>query len=155
MVDKYKHDVAWKELVNGSNGGTSSASSPAPSPDASLSDFTEPTPEPELQSPPPAAMAEPNETWDDPEFDEEDRIRAMDGFPDRATGADPHPPEEISVSETIGGDLMRIRILQDLSDPIIAEDGSEITLVEGDVESCPSLIAETLIAAGLAVAAPL
>jgi hypothetical protein len=100
-------------------------------------------------------VANPNETWDDPEFDEEDRIRAMDGFPDRATGADPHPPEEISVSETIGGDLMRIRILQDLSDPIIAEDGSEITLVEGDVESCPSLIAETLIAAGLAVAAPL
>ncbi|MCH2639362.1 MAG: hypothetical protein MKZ68_05665, partial [Candidatus Thalassarchaeum sp.] len=104
---------------------------------------------------PPVPVAEPNETWDDPEFDEEDRIRAMDEFPDRATGADPHPPEEISVSETIGGDLMRIRILQDLTDPIIAEDGSEITLVEGDVESCPSLIAETLIAAGLAVAAPL
>jgi hypothetical protein len=79
----------------------------------------------------------------------------MDEFPDRATGADPHPPEEIRVAETIGGDLMRIRILQDLSDPIIAEDGSEITLVEGDVESCPSLIAETLIAAGLAVAAPI
>ena len=156
LVDKYKHDVAWKELVNGSNGRATPTKPPEPSPDASLSEFTESAPEPEVQTPPPqVTVANPNETWDDPEFDEEDRIRAMDGFPDRATGADPHPPEEISVSETIGGDLMRIRILQDLSDPIIAEDGSEITLVEGDVESCPSLIAETLIAAGLAVAAPL
>ena len=156
LVDKYKHDVAWKELVNGSNGRAPPTTHPEPSPDASLSEFTESATEPEVQTPPPqVTVANPNETWDDPEFDEEDRIRAMDGFPDRATGADPHPPEEISVSETIGGDLMRIRILQDLSDPIIAEDGSEITLVEGDVESCPSLIAETLIAAGLAVAAPL
>ena len=97
LVDKYKHDVAWKELVNGSNGGTNYASPPAPSPDASLSEFTETTPESELQSPPPAYIAERNEAWDDPEFDEEDRIRAMDEFPDRATGADPHPPEEIKI----------------------------------------------------------
>ena len=74
-----------------------------PSPDASLTEYTETTPEPELQSSPPVPVAGPNETWDDPEFDEEDRIRAIDEFPDRATGADPHPPEEISVSETIGG----------------------------------------------------
>ena len=154
-VDKYKHDVAWKELVNGSNGGNTSALPPMPSPDASLSEFTETPSEPEIESPSSAPVTDLNETWDDPEFDEEDRIRAMDEFPDRATGADPHPPEEISVAETIGGDLMRIRILKDLSDPIIAEDGSEITLVERDVESCPSLIAETLIAAGLAVAAPI
>ena len=154
-VDKYKHDVAWKELVNGSNGGATSALPPAPSPDTSLSEFTDTPSEQEIQPPPTAPVTDLNETWDDPEFDEEDRIRAMDEFPDRATGADPHPPEEISVAETIGGDLMRIRILQDLSDPIIAEDGAEITLVEGDVESCPSLIAETLIAAGLAVAAPI
>ena len=155
LVEKYKHDVAWKELVNGNNGGGSPAPPPTPSPNASLTEFTEPVPEPEPQPTPPAPVTDLNETWDDPELDEEDRIRAMDGFPDRPTGADPHPPSEISVSETIGGDLMRIRILQDLSEPIIAEDGSEITLVEGDVESCPSLIAETLIAAGLAVAAPL
>ena len=154
-VDKYKHDVAWKELVNGSNGGATSALPPAPSPDTSLSEFTDTPSEQEIQPPPSAPVTDLNETWDDPEFDEEDRIRAMDEFPDRPTGADPHPPEEISVAETIGRDLMRIRILQDLSDPIIAEDGSEITLVEGDVESCPSLIAETLIAAGLAVAAPI
>ena len=112
-VDKYKHDVAWKELVNGSNGGATSTLPPAPSPDTSLSEFTETPSEPEIQPPPSAPVTDLNETWDDPEFDEEDRIRAMDEFPDRATGADPHPPEEISVAETIGGELMRIRILQD------------------------------------------
>ena len=94
----------------------------------------------------------PNGTWDDQDFDEEDKFD--DGrVSDRATGAGPHPPEEISVSETIGGDLMRIRVLQGFIRSIIAEDGSEITLVEGD--GSLDLIAETLIAAGLAVAAPL
>ncbi len=174
LVDKYKHGVAWKELVNGNNGGNGHGSPIAnPGPNASLSEFSQPAPATPAESPaatvaaapssmapvasPPAPIpvADTHDAWDDPDFDEEDRIRAMDAFPDRATGADPHPPAEISVVETLGGDLMRIRILQDLSDPIIGEDGSEMTLAEGDVESCPSLIAETLIAAGLAVAAPL
>jgi len=34
-------------------------------------------------------------------------------------------------------------------------DGSEVVLTEGDIETCPSLIAEILIAAGLAEAAPI
>ncbi|MBT6683297.1 MAG: hypothetical protein HOB55_00360, partial [Euryarchaeota archaeon] len=51
--------------------------------------------------------------------------------------------------------LLRIKILKDLSDPIITEDGTEILLIAGDIESCPALIAETLIAAGLAEAAPI
>lgn len=92
---------------------------------------------------------------DDPDFDEEDRIREMDGYPEGPTGAEPSPPVQVTVTQAVGIDLVRIRILKDLSDPIIAEDGSQIRLAEGDVESCPSLIAETLIAAGLAVAAPL
>ena len=168
LVDKYKHDVAWKQLVNGNNGGNGHGLPFAsPGPNASLSEFSEPaaaTPEaaampavaPSPTAPPTTVPAsDKRDSWEDPDFDEEDRIRAMDAYPDRATGADPHPPSEISVVETLGGDLMRIRILQDLSDPIIGEDGSEMNLAEGDVESCPILIAETLIAAGLAVAAPL
>ena len=168
LVDKYKHDVAWKQLVNGNNGRNGHGHPfSTPGPNASLSEFSEPTAatpevatmpavEPSPTAPPTAAPAsDSHDSWEDPDFDEEDRIRAMDAFPDRATGVDPHPPTEISVVETLGGDLMRIRILQDLSDPIIGEDGSEMNLAEGDVESCPSLIAETLIAAGLAVAAPL
>lgn len=159
LVEKYKHEVAWKELVNGNNGGNGHGSPVSnPGPNASLSDFNEAqsvdSPEPTTQIPA-SPTATGRDAWDDPEFDEEDRIRAMDAFPDRATGAEPSPPPEIDVRETLGGDLIRIRILTDLSDPIIGEDGSEMTLAEGDVESCPSLIAETLIAAGLAVAAPL
>ena len=92
-------------------------------------------------------------TWDDPEFDEEDRIRQIDAFPDRATGAaTPAPPPE-PVPDDSG--LRRILVLQDLDDPIITEDGSEITLTAGDVESCPAAIADNLIAAGLAEPAPL
>jgi len=168
LVDKYKHDVAWKELVNGNNGGNGHGLPiGSPGPNASLSEFSEPAAVTSEDAAMPAVAPSPTappttvpvsdtrDSWEDPDFDEEDRIRAMDAYPDRATGADPHPPTEISVAETLGGDLMRIRILQDLSDPIIGEDGSEMNLAEGDVESCPSLIAETLIAAGLAVAAPL
>ena len=168
LVDKYKHDVAWKELVNGNNGGNGHGLPFAsPGPNASLSEFSDPasaTPEAAAMpavapsptaSPTTVPVSDTRDSWGDPDFDEEDRIRAMDAYPDRATGADPHPPSEISVVETLGGDLMRIRILKDLSDPIIGEDGSEMNLAEGDVESCPILIAETLIAAGLAVAAPL
>lgn len=167
IVEKYKHEVAWKELVNGNNGGNGHGSPVAnPGPNASLSEFTE-APTSDLQeaaatappaTPPPipaSPAASGRDAWNDPDFDEEDRIRAMDAFPDRATGAEPMAAPEIDVRETLGGDLIRIRILTDLSDPIIGEDGSEMTLAEGDVESCPSLIAETLIAAGLAVAAPL
>ena len=34
-------------------------------------------------------------------------------------------------------------------------DGTEIVLTEGDIENCPSILAETLISAGLAEAAPI
>jgi hypothetical protein len=51
--------------------------------------------------------------------------------------------------------LRRILILQDLAEPIITENGAEITLTAGDVESCPAPIADNLIAAGLAEPAPL
>ncbi len=159
LVEKYKHDVSWKTLVNGSN-GNGNATTPQSGPHEPLTAFTPQQPEKEEPSTPEktatAPLSEEIETsWGTPDFDEEDRIREMDAFPDRATGAEPAPPVQVTVSEAMGGDLIRIRILQDLTDPIIAEDGSEITLAEGDVESCPSLIAETLIAAGLAVAAPI
>jgi len=85
-------------------------------------------------------------------MDEEDRIRQIDAFPDRATGA-ASPPAPPAPAEDDG--LIRILILKDLDDPIISADGSEMVLTAGDVESCSSLIAETLIAAGLAEPAPL
>ena len=175
IVEKYKHDVAWMTLVNGSNGngGGHGHGQPvaSPGPNPSLSEFdapaetataaAAPAPAPAgavasaPATPPPMLIPDARDAWDDPDFDEEDRIREMDGYPEGPTGAEPSPPVQVTVTQAVGIDLVRIRILKDLSDPIIAEDGSQIRLAEGDVESCPSLIAETLIAAGLAVAAPL
>ena len=107
-----------------------------------------------VSQPTPEAPSEPpRTTWDDPEIDEEDRIRQIDAFPDRATGAAPPAPPPEPAPEDSG--LRRILVLQDLDDPIITEDGSEITLTAGDVESCPAAIADNLIAAGLAEPAPL
>ena len=82
-----------------------------------------------------------------------DRIRQMDEFPERATGAmsatsieSPNPIGNIS-------DMKRIRMLQDLVDPIIDEDGTEIQLTAGEVVNFSSLMADTLIAAGFAESA--
>ena len=82
-----------------------------------------------------------------------DRIRQMDEFPERATGAmsatsieSPNPIGNIS-------DMKRIRMLQDLVEPIIDEDGTEIQLTAGEVVNFSSLMADTLIAAGFAESA--
>ena len=100
-----------------------------------------------------SASVPPQEIWNEPELDEEDRIRQMDEFPERATGAmsatsieSPNPIGNIS-------DMKRIRMLQDLVDPIIDEDGTEIQLTAGEVVNFSSLMADTLIAAGFAESA--
>jgi hypothetical protein len=49
--------------------------------------------------------------------------------------------------------MKRIRMLQDLVDPIIDEDGTEIQLTAGEVANFSSLMADTLIAAGFAESA--
>ena len=94
------------------------------------------------------------ENWEEPDFDEEDRIRELDTFPEHASSqsesrssAIEEPPEP--------DELIRIRILKDISDPIMVSDGTEIILTQGDIESCPSLIADTLISAGIAEPAPI
>ena len=60
------------------------------------------------------------------------------------------PPSELSDDAPKESEMRRILILQDLDDPIITEEGEEITLRTGDIEFCPSIIADTLIAAGIA-----
>jgi len=93
------------------------------------------------------------EIWDEPELDEEDRIRQMDEFPERATGAmSATSIEEVSPIGNLS-DMKRIRILQDLVDPIIDEDGTPIQLTAGEVANFSSLMADTLIAAGFAESA--
>ena len=149
LVEKYKHEVSWNALLRGSTIEIPGA--PEISGHAPLTEFTEQ--DEKVSAPTPAAVRTPQSgNWEDPEFDEEDRIRQMDGFPDRATGAAPAAPVGEAPAEEESG-LRRILILQDLSEPIIAEDGSEITLTAGDVESCPTPIADNLIAAAAVILA--
>ena len=150
LVEKYKHEVSWNALLRGS--GVEIPSPPKAGGHEPLTEFVEQE-EAASQQTPAADNTPDSSNWQDPEFDEEDRIRQIDAFPDRATGAaSPAPPPEPAPEES---GLRRILILQDLTEPIIAENGSEITLTAGDVESCPAPIADNLIAAGLAEPAPL
>ena len=94
------------------------------------------------------------ERWEEPDYDEEDRIREMDDYPEHASS----PSESRSVEEQTSeksGNLLRIKVLKDVEDPILMADGSEVVLTKGDIETCPSLIAEVLIEAGLAESAPI
>ena len=92
--------------------------------------------------------------WEEPDFDEEDRIREMDEFPEHAASPSESRTLEEEVSEETS-DLLRIRVLKDVEDPILMADGTEVVLTEGDIENCSSIVAEILIAAGLAEAAPI
>jgi len=89
-----------------------------------------------------------DELWEEPEFDEEDRIREIEAFPEFANSE----AESSSKSEILElkDDLVTIKILKDISDPILTADGTEINFERGDVGTISSLIAETLIAAGIA-----
>ena len=150
LVEKYKHEVSWNALLRGSS--VEFSSPPKASGHEPLTEFVEQEDSVPQQTPTADNTPE-SSNWQDPEFDEEDRIRQIDAFPDRATGAaSPAPPPEPDEEES---GLRRILILQDLTEPIITENGSEITLTAGDVESCPAPIADNLIAAGLAEPAPL
>ena len=150
LVEKYKHEVSWNALQHGSS--TETISAPKAVGHSPLTEFSEPQEEDSVVTTTAPVHPASSGNWDDPDMDEEDRIRQIDAFPNRATGAS-SPPAPPDPDEDDG--LMRILILKDMDEPIISADGSEMVLTAGDVESCSSLIAETLIAAGLAEPAPL
>ncbi len=89
----------------------------------------------------------------------------MDAYPSSASkgmGSEPtmEPAEMISApteevveddaSTDQNEDMIRIRILQDLDEPIIDAEGNELELLTGDIEFCDADFASGLIAAGLA-----
>ena len=76
----------------------------------------------------------------------------MDEYPEHASSPSESRTLEEEDSEE-SSELLRIRVLKDVEDPILMADGTEVVLTEGDIENCPSLVAEILIAAGLAEAA--
>lgn len=93
-----------------------------------------------------APMPEPTATipvdWDDPDMDEEDRIRAIDaGYHEAPPAPTPVAPKANSV---------RVRIIQNSDDPVIDEEGREIRIVKGDLCECSPEMSETLITIGLA-----
>tara|TARA_B100000214_G_C23895998_1_gene594111 strand:- start:104 stop:988 length:885 start_codon:yes stop_codon:yes gene_type:complete len=153
LVDKYKHEVSWKALL--SNNWDSPAPPPMSSVHTPLTEFVPDSGQEEAKehsSVPSTMDSEPH--WEDPEYDEEDRIREIDEFPEIAPSGRGSVEESLSQQQK-DPDMRRILILQDLDDPIITEGGEEITLSSGDIEFCPSIIADTLIAAGIAEAADL
>ncbi len=153
LVDKYKHEVSWKALL--SNNWDSPAPPPMSSVHTPLTEFIPDSDGGEVAEESNVTViidSEPN--WEDPEYDEEDRIREIDEFPEIAPLGRGFVDETVSQQQK-DPDMRRILILQDLDDPIITEDGEEITLTTGDIEFCPSIIADTLIAAGIAEAADL
>jgi predicted XRE-type DNA-binding protein len=151
LVEKYKNDVSWDSMLHG--GKPEEIKKPHPGGNAVLTEFNDSE---EVESESSQITSQPSqsqEIWNEPELDEEDRIRQMDEFPERATGAmsatsieEPNPIGDLS-------EMKRIRMLQDLVDPIIDEDGTEIQLTAGEVANFSSLMADTLIAAGFAESA--
>ena len=135
-VDRFRAQTSWDVLMGIEESGGEEA---VGVPDLNrfedeegldgLAPFPEPSPEGEVE-------------WDDPEMDEEDRIRTFDdGYPEA-----PLNP----ASQDVKHDLVKIRIIEDSDDPIIDEDGDEIRIVEGEFHLCSPTMSETLISIGLA-----
>ena len=135
-VDRFRTQTSWDVLMGIEESGGEEA---VGVPDLNrfedeegldgLAPFPEPSPEGEVE-------------WDDPEMDEEDRIRTIDdGYPEA-----PLNP----ASQDVKHDLVKIRIIEDSDDPIINEDGDEIRIVEGEFHLCSPTMSETLISIGLA-----
>lgn len=134
-VDKFRRVVSWNLLMGieekiGSN--------PVGVPELAAFDDVEsgdlaPLPDPITKS---------FDSWDDPDMDEEDRIRAIDAGYFEA----PAPPTPVANEPH----LVRVRIIESSEDPIIDEDGREISIIKGEFCECSQKMSETLISIGLA-----
>ena len=149
LAEKYKVSTSWSSMLGSSEAEPVAAVNEAIE---TLEDFSGEDDEDVPATTPPLPRQE--SKWEEPDFDEEDRIREMDEFPEHAASPSESRTLEEEVSEETS-DLLRIRVLKDVEDPILMADGTEVVLTEGDIENCSSIVAEILIAAGLAEAAPI
>ena len=174
LIRKYKHEVSWNHIQSGILSGNITPP-PAPAGNAQLDAYVDGPGSLTGQAPPPVAEPTNEAAWEDPDFDEEDLIAAVEGYPelgaDEPTFAEleamekpaapaPAPaakpePEPAPAAEEAASGLVRIRIITDLPEGIVSPDGEPLELLEGDVQQLNPLVADTLIAAGLAEAAPL
>jgi len=134
-VERFRRLSSWNVLMGVEDSEDISVGEP------SLSRFNDGEDQDGL-APLPSPSPKRSNDWDDPEIDEEDRIRAIDaGYID----SPPAPtPSETDVN------LVRIRIIQDSEDPVIDEEGREISIVSGEVHLFSKRFSETLISVGLA-----
>ena len=154
LIEQYKRNVSWSGLQEGVLGEAILPPPATPAGNAQLDEFVEGG---LTEQPPPSVDVPASErAWDDPDFDEEDRVSMMEEYPEipevmeEATDI-----ESESADPVASGEMMRLRILKDMPEPILDESGEEVELLEGDSFNCGALMAETLIAAGWAEAVPL
>ncbi len=148
LAEKYKVSTSWSSMLGSSEPDSETVVNEV---SETLMDFSGEEVE---DIPAPISPQRQEAEWEEPDFDEEDRIREMDEFPEHAASPSESRTLDEQANEEVS-ELLRIRILKDVEDPILMTDGTEVVLTEGDIETCPSMIAEILIAAGLAEAAPI
>ena len=148
LAEKYKVSTSWSSMLGSSEPDSETVVNEV---SETLMDFSGEEVE---DVPAPISPQRQEAEWEEPDFDEEDRIREMAEFPEHAASPSESRTLEEQTNEGVS-ELLRIRVLKDVDDPILMTDGTEVVLTEGDIETCPSMIAEILIAAGLAEAAPI
>ena len=155
LIEQYKRNVSWNGLQQGVLNAEIVPQPTTPAGNAQLDQFVD-SPDGLTGQKPPEIEQEEVGVWEDPDFDEEDRISMMEEYPEISESVIPEEnSESADANEDVTGGMMRLRILRDMPEPILDESGEEIELLEGDSFNCGSLMAQTLIAAGWAEAVTL
>ncbi len=156
LIEQYKRNVSWNGLQRGVLNADMLPQPTTPAGNAQLDEFVD-SPDGLTGQRPPEIEQDVAEVWEDPDFDEEDRISMMEEYPEVSESLISDDEPDASVDSNMGqtGGMIRLRILKDLPEPILDESGEEIELLEGDSFNCISVVAETLIAAGWAEAVTL
>ena len=155
LIEQYKRNVSWNGLQQGVLNAEIMTQPTTPAGNAQLDQFVD-SPDGLTGQKPPEIEQEEVGVWEDPDFDEEDRISMMEEYPEISESVMPEEnSESADANEDATGGMMRLRILRDMPEPILDESGEEIELLEGDSFNCGSLMAQTLIAAGWAEAVTL
>jgi len=155
LIEQYKRNVSWNGLQQGVLNAEMIPRPTTPAGNAQLDEFID-SPDGLTGENPPEIEQDVAEVWDNPDFDEEDRVSMMEEYPEISEAIISEGESGGSdSSEVESGGMMRLRILRDMPEPILDESGEEIELLEGDSFNCGSLMAQTLIAAGWAEAVTL
>lgn len=156
LIEQYKRNVSWNGLQQGILENSNPQPVVTPAGNAQLDQFVDQPGGLTGEKPPAVEEVVPEEIWNDPDFDDEDRISMMEEFPEISEpmmGEQEPQPDETENMQSTG--MIRLRILKDMPEPILDASGEEIELLAGDSFNCHALMAETLIAAGWAEAASL